>query len=66
MTPLTKRESEVMDLLVEGYSNTEIGEKLGSRASTVKTQLYNAFQKLNAKNRPHAAAIYVRSKTQQT
>jgi DNA-binding CsgD family transcriptional regulator len=50
-----------MDLLIEGASNREIADKLGSRESTVKTQLYNAFQKLNAKNRPHAAAIYVRS-----
>jgi LuxR family maltose regulon positive regulatory protein len=51
---LSKRELEIMTLLVQRMSNKEIGEKLFLSTSTIKTHLYNIYQKLNVKNRRQA------------
>src|SRR5690606_10164644 len=40
---LTKREYEVLQLLVKGYSNAEIGEQLYLSLSTIKTHVSNLF-----------------------
>jgi LuxR family maltose regulon positive regulatory protein len=51
---LSKRELEIMTLLAQRMSNKEIGENLFLSISTIKTHLYNIYQKLNAKNRRQA------------
>lgn len=51
---LTSREYEVLQLLTQGYSNAEIGEKLFLSVSTVKTHVSNLFLKLDVKNRVRA------------
>jgi len=48
--PLTKREKEVLQLIVEEYSNPEIAEKLFISIRTVDTHRRNLIDKLNVRN----------------
>ncbi len=48
---LTERECEILRLLSEGASGSEIGEKLLISASTVKKHIYNLYNKTEVKNR---------------
>lgn len=52
---LSKRELDVLELMVQGCSNEEIGEKLFISLSTVKTHTSNIFLKLDVKRRTQAA-----------
>ena len=54
---LTKREQEVLSLLVAGLTNGEIAGQLSLSEATVKFHLTNIFSKLGAKNRVEAATI---------
>jgi len=47
---LTRRETEMLKLIAEGYTNTEIADKLFLGALTVKSYRKNLLFKLNAKN----------------
>lgn len=47
---LTKREIEILKLIAEGYSNTEIGSMLYISPRTVDTHRTNIMKKLNVKN----------------
>ena len=51
---LTRREREVLMLVATGASNGEIAEQLCLSTHTIKTHLYNLFQKLNVSNRLQA------------
>lgn len=51
---LTQREREVLQLLVQGYSNQEIGRHLYISVATVKAHLTAIFEKLGVKNRSSA------------
>jgi two-component system, NarL family, response regulator LiaR len=57
---LTPREREVMNLLVQGLTNTEIADRLVVSLSTVKTHVSSIISKLGASTRTEAAAIAVR------
>jgi NarL family two-component system response regulator LiaR len=57
---LTRREREVLDLMVDGLTNTEIAERLVVSLSTVKTHVSSIIAKLGASTRTEAAAIAVR------
>jgi len=48
---LTKREYEVLQLLMLGSSNAEIAENLFLSVSTIKTHTSNLFSKMEVKNR---------------
>jgi DNA-binding CsgD family transcriptional regulator len=48
---ISKREKEVMDLILQGKSNQEIEEVLFISYSTVKNHIYNIYQKLGVKSR---------------
>jgi DNA-binding NarL/FixJ family response regulator len=48
---LTRREEEIIRLMVSGESNKEIGNTLGVTERTVKFHVSNALQKLQAKSR---------------
>jgi LuxR family maltose regulon positive regulatory protein len=52
--PLSERELEVLNLVAQGLSNTEIGEKLFLSLSTVKGHNLRIFNKLQAKSRTDA------------
>ena len=54
---LTKKEREILALLVKGLSNVEISNQLFISMATVKYHLTNIFSKLGAKNRVEAATI---------
>jgi LuxR family maltose regulon positive regulatory protein len=52
--PLTDRELEVLRLIAEGHSNTEISQRLYLALSTVKGHNLRIFNKLQVQNRTEA------------
>ena len=59
-SPLTRREREVLRLLVLGRSNREIAAALVVETDTVKDHIKAILGKLDARNRTHGAALAVR------
>jgi DNA-binding NarL/FixJ family response regulator len=59
--PLTERELEVLQLIVNGYSNAQIAEELYITVGTVKTHVRNILNKLSADDRTQAAVSALRS-----
>jgi DNA-binding NarL/FixJ family response regulator len=59
-TVLTRRESEVLQLVAAGMSNKEIANELTITEGTVKNHVHNALEKLHLTNRVQAAAYAVR------
>ena len=58
--PFTPREQEVLELLVEGMSNIEIGQCLFLSPKTVKSHLTFMSRKIHAKNRTHLVVLALR------
>ena len=54
---ISKREYEVLQLISQGFSNKEIGEKLFLSESTIKTHVSSLLVKLDAKRRTQAIQI---------
>lgn len=54
---LTEREMEVLSLIVDGYSNPQIAEKLFISISTTKTHVHSILQKLYVKSRSKAISM---------
>jgi DNA-binding NarL/FixJ family response regulator len=59
-TTLTTRETEVLELLVEGASVAQVGRQLYMSPSTVKTHIGKIYEKLGAHNRASAVIAAVR------
>ena len=57
---LSDREREVLELIVEGLSNTQIGQKLYLSPNTVKTYVKGLMNKLVVSDRVQAAVAAVR------
>ncbi len=55
MIKLTKREQELLYLLVRGYSNTKIAKKMGISIHTVKAHIESIYRKFNVHNKVQAA-----------
>lgn len=55
ITPLTRRELEVLELVSQGLSNKEIGEILNLSVGTIKVHVSNILSKLNVNSRTEAA-----------
>jgi two-component system, NarL family, response regulator DegU len=51
---LTNREIEILSLLVKGLTNNQIGNKLEISHKTVKTHIFNIFNKLEVQDRLNA------------
>jgi DNA-binding NarL/FixJ family response regulator len=55
---LSERETEVLRLVAQGLTNTQIAQRLNVSDNTVKFHLQNIYQKLNVGNRTEAAGVY--------
>jgi len=52
---LTRREREILQLVVEGHSNAKLAKMLWVTEHTVKVHLSNVYRKLKVSNRTEAA-----------
>jgi DNA-binding NarL/FixJ family response regulator len=57
---LTRRESEVLDLLAEGLSQEEIADRLVISPKTVATHIQRILTKLEVRNRAQAVSLALR------
>ena len=57
---LSKREREILELVVAGHDNREIGQRLFIGQSTVKTHVSSILEKLRVDNRVQAAVYAIR------
>ncbi|MGD2090170.1 MAG: helix-turn-helix transcriptional regulator [Candidatus Aminicenantes bacterium] len=48
---ISKREGEIIELIIKGHSNREIEDKLFISLETVKKHIYNIYKKTRVKNR---------------
>ncbi len=48
---LTKREGDVVNLVIEGYTNRDVAEKLGLTEHTVSNYLFRIYEKLGVSSR---------------
>jgi len=55
--PLTRRELEVLALLLDGWRNQDIAERLRLSPNTVKNHVYSVYQKTGAANRVELAGL---------
>ena len=58
---LTKREKDVLALLVKGSSNKDMADTLFISEKTVKNHLTSIFRKLNVKDRTQAAVYALKN-----
>ena len=52
---LSRREMDVLEWVVRGYSNKQIARELSIDETTVKTHMHRIFEKLNVRDRTQAA-----------
>jgi ATP/maltotriose-dependent transcriptional regulator MalT len=57
---LSSRELEVLQLVAEGHSNKEIGDRLHISQATVKSHLIHIFDKLGVSDRTAAVTSALR------
>ena len=55
--PLSTREKQILGMVVLGFANIEIAQRLVVAESTVKSRLHSAFGKLGVRTRVEAAAL---------
>lgn len=59
---LSSRETEILRLLTEGYTNVQIGTLLSISSNTVKTHVNSIFNKMGVNDRTQAAVVAIRQK----
>ncbi|RFB85117.1 LuxR family transcriptional regulator [Rhizobium leguminosarum bv. trifolii] len=59
---LTARETELLGMLANGWSNTQIATRTGISENTVKYHLKNLYDKLEVRNRAMAVALYAKER----
>lgn len=57
-TPLSQREAEILALVALGNTGKQVGRALGISRQTVKNHMTNIFNRLEARNAPHAVYLY--------
>jgi two-component system, LuxR family, response regulator FixJ len=62
---LSKREKQIMELVISGHTVEEIGKLLFIAESTVVTHKQHIQAKLQAKNSCHAVFLYAKQKINQ-
>lgn len=60
--PLTRREQDVLDELIQGQSNRQIGRNLFISEDTVKSHVKAILRKLGARDRAHAVSLVLSSR----
>ena len=55
--PLTKRETEILQMVVNGSKYADIGELLFITTATVKTHIYHIYEKLHVSNKMQAMQL---------
>jgi D-alanyl-D-alanine carboxypeptidase/D-alanyl-D-alanine-endopeptidase (penicillin-binding protein 4) len=58
-TPLTPRQREVLELIVEGLDNAQIAARLGISERTVRAHVSNVLERTGAANRTQAAVAAI-------
>lgn len=58
---LSRRETEILNLLSEGITNKEIALRLGISAETVRTHLGRIYEKLHVQGRTEAVTKYLKA-----
>lgn len=58
---LSRRETDVLRLVTEGYTNIQISELLDISANTVKSYVISLFNKLGVNDRTQAAVLAIRN-----
>lgn len=56
---LTKRELEISELIINGYTNQQIANSIGINLCTAKVHVSSIMHKIQAKNRVNACFILV-------
>jgi NarL family two-component system response regulator LiaR len=59
---LTRREREVLALLVKGLNNPEIADRMSVSRATVKVHVSNVLSKLGVSNRAEAISVAIQNK----
>src|SRR3954452_25314890 len=60
--PLTRREQDVLDELIQGQSNRQIGRNLFISEDTVKSHVKAILRKLGSRDRAHAVSLVLSSR----
>jgi len=60
VTPLTSRETQILNHVADGNSNKQIASILAISEQTIKNHVSNILRKLNANDRAHAVFLAVR------
>jgi DNA-binding NarL/FixJ family response regulator len=60
-SPLTLRETEVLNLMADGLMNKEIAKKIGLREGTVKCHITSILRKLNVSVRTEAVVFGIKN-----
>ena len=60
ITPLSRRETEILKYIAEGNSNKRIAYTLGIGEQTIKNHITSIMRKLNANDRTHAVVLAMR------
>jgi len=60
ISPLTPRETEILNYIAQGYLNKEIAAKLGISQQTIKNHVTSILRKLNANARTEAVVIAIK------
>lgn len=55
---ISRREEEILNLLCQGFSNKEIGDKLSVSIETVRSHLKRIYDRLHVRSRTEAAMKY--------
>ncbi|HSC05466.1 MAG TPA: helix-turn-helix transcriptional regulator [Steroidobacteraceae bacterium] len=58
---LTPRQTEILALVAAGYRNREVAAVLEIEEETVKSHMRKALERLGARNRAHAVALWLKS-----
>ena len=60
ISPLTNRETEILNYIAQGYLNKQIAIKLGISEQTIKNHVTSILRKLNANARTEAVVVAIK------